>query len=77
MPAKLVDDPLVLFELVVFVTMSRLQKIDQRSLAVRFVYIDGTIQKEVLGFLRLEKITGDEYRIKRLDLRTTFEVFLL
>ena len=28
MPAKLVDDPLVLFELVVFVTMSRLQKID-------------------------------------------------
>ena len=27
MPAKLVDDPLVLFELVVFVTMSRLQKI--------------------------------------------------
>ena len=28
MPAKLVDDPLVLFELVVFVTISRLQKID-------------------------------------------------
>ena len=28
MPEKLVDDPLVLFELVVFVTMSRLQKID-------------------------------------------------
>ena len=28
MPAKLVDDPLVLFELVAFVTMSQLQKID-------------------------------------------------
>ena len=47
MPAKLVDDPLVLFELVVFVTMSRLQKIDQLSLAVRFVdIIDGTIHDE-------------------------------
>ena len=40
MPAILVDDPLVLFELVVFVTMSRLQKINQFSLTVRFVDID-------------------------------------
>ena len=30
--AKLVDDPLVLFELVVFATMSRLQKIDELEL---------------------------------------------
>ena len=58
MPAKLVGDPLVLFELVIFV-MSRLQKIDQLSLVVRFVDIDGIIHGEFLGFLSLERITGE------------------
>ena len=48
MPAKLVGDPLVLFELVIFV-MSRLQKIDQFALVVRFVDIDGIIHGEFLG----------------------------
>ena len=59
MPTKLVDDQLVLFELVVFVTMSRLQKIAQLSLEVRFVDIDGTVHEKILGFLSLERITGE------------------
>ena len=56
MPAESVDDLLVLFELVVIITMSKLQKIDRLSLAVRFVDIGGTIHEEVLGFLSLERI---------------------
>ena len=59
MPAELVDDPLVLFELVVIITMSKLRKIDQLSLAVRFVDIDGSIHEEFLGFLSSESITSE------------------
>ena len=59
MPAKLVDVPLALFELVVITTMFRFQKIDQLSLAVRFVDIDGTIQDEFVGYRSLERITGE------------------
>ena len=39
--------------------MSWLQKIDQLSLVVRFVDIDGIIHGEFLGFLSLERITGE------------------
>ena len=66
MPAKLVGDPLVLFELVIFV-MSRLQKIDQLSLAVCLLDIDGTIHEEFLGFLSLERITGEAIASAILD----------
>ena len=64
---KLVDDLLVLLELVVFVTSSRLQKIDQLSLTVRSVDIDGTIHKEFLGFLSLERITDEAFISAILD----------
>ena len=53
----------MLFELVIFV-MSRLQKIDQHFLAVRFV---GTIHEEFLGFRSLERITGEAIASAILD----------
>ena len=67
MPAKLVHVPLVLFEMVVIITMFRFQKIDQLSLAVRFVDIDGTIQDEFVGYRSLERITGEAISSAILD----------
>ena len=40
---------------------------EQLSLAVRFVDIDGTIHKEFLGFLSLERITGEAISSAILD----------
>ena len=57
MPTKLVDDPLVLYELVICVTMSRLQKIDQLSRAVCFVDIGGTIHEDFFGLAKF----GEDY----------------
>ena len=56
-----------MFKLVAFLTMSRLQKMDQLSLAVRFVDVDGTTHVELLGFLTLERITGEAIASAILD----------
>ena len=56
-----------MFKLVAFLTMSRLQKMDQLSLAVRFVDIDGTTYAEFLRLPSLERITGEAIASAILD----------
>ena len=54
--------------------MSWLQKIDQLSLVVRFVDIDGTIHGEFLGFLSLETITDEAIASAILDVNPKIEL---